>query len=245
MGRHVRSPSHLPSLRRSDLLPNSSFTSLLPSASRSISQTHPHHDHFHHAHTITMSLHFRAILYTTDPQPQHLPSLISELQHELLKPELVTAPEQKDLRRRTCETLATSLHIPPFDRIQLLLMAANCHPPTSLRARRVRVEFARFWVEVLKEDHYHRGLEVSDEVKWLEYDVELARERLNEMTVEVMVEEWKQGRFEGLHVDRDLSESHGGDGGDDFSEKMFEHPIFSLEWAMWQDREMQRMCESA
>lgn len=150
MGRHVRSPSHLPSLRRSDLLPNSSFTSLLPSASRSISQTHPHHDHFHHAHTITMSLHFRAILYTTDPQPQHLPSLISELQHELLKPELVTAPEQKDLRRRTCETLATSLHIPPFDRIQLLLMAANCHPPTSLRARRVRVEFARFWVEVLK-----------------------------------------------------------------------------------------------
>lgn len=82
-------------------------------------------------------------------------------------------------------------------------------------------------------------------MKWLEYDVELARERLNEMTVEVMVEEWKQGRFEGLHVDRDLSESHGGDGGDDFSEKMFEHPIFSLEWAMWQDREMQRMCESA
>ena len=89
---------------------------------------------------------------------------------------------------------------------------------------------------------------MTENIKWLEYDLNLARERLNERIVEVMVREWKVREFEGCHVDEQGEGTREGDlmmEDDDFVEKMFEHPIFSLEWAMWRDRQEVEVREGA
>ncbi|EME40179.1 hypothetical protein DOTSEDRAFT_56435 [Dothistroma septosporum NZE10] len=195
-----------------------------------------------------MSLHSRALLYTSNQTTDSPKSLLDDISHTLVTPTL-SVSTREDVRK-SCEELATVFHIPPLTRIQLLLWAAKSQSTTLpgatyLQACRVRAEFARFWMEMVKEGLYNRRAEATAEVKWLEYDVKMLREKLNEMTPEVLVKEFVQRKSEGL----DVKERVEGVGkwatpNPEFSERMFEHPIFSLQYAIFQDRQLERReCE--